>query len=189
MLRFSGEGGVRRGEIVGLHWPDVDLAKRQVRIRYSYDEATKGRRARTIFISADFAKDLDAWFAESVIEGGADAKGYVWPGRSGGMMGEGSATQACRRAMIRAGLVDDDGEPLVTLHGLRHTCASIMLSKNVPLIVVSRHLGHSNANITARIYAHLIDDEQLRAVADAFEPPAVPSGTLGDALGDHPDGA
>lgn len=71
--------------------------------------------------------------------------------------------------MERAGLVDEEGKHLVTLQGLRHTCASLMLSRNVPLIVVSRHLGHSNPNITARVYAHLVDDAQLEAAGATFD--------------------
>jgi integrase len=58
---------------------------------------------------------------------------------------------------------------VLTLHGLRHTCASIMLAKGVALIVVSRHLGHASMDTTARIYAHLLDDTQLAAAPSAFE--------------------
>jgi integrase len=79
-----------------------------------------------------------------------------------------SPTQAASRALIRAGLIDAAGKPLTTLHGLRHTCGSILLSRGVPLIVVSRHLGHADPNITARVYAHLLDDSQLDQVGDVF---------------------
>ena len=68
----------------------------------------------------------------------------------------------------RAGLVDADGVPLVTPHGLRHTAASLMLAAGVPLIVVSRQLGHANPNVTAQVYAHLLCDSQLDEAAAAF---------------------
>ena len=84
-------------------------------------------------------------------------------------MFESSPTHICSRVLTEAGLVDDGGKPLVTLHGLRHTGASLMLAQGVPLIVVSRHLGHANPQTTARIYAHLIDDAQLAAAPAAFE--------------------
>ena len=79
-----------------------------------------------------------------------------------------STTHAVMRAMIGAGLVDQAGRPLVTLHGLRHTCGSILLARGVPLIVVSRHLGHADPNITARVYAHLLSDSQLDLAAEVF---------------------
>ena len=77
-------------------------------------------------------------------------------------------THAVVRAIARAGLVDASGKPLVSVHGLRHTFASILLSRGVPLIVVSRHLGHADPNITARVYAHLLSDTQLDEAAAVF---------------------
>ena len=70
--------------------------------------------------------------------------------------------------MVRAGLVDADGNA-VTLHGLRNTCASLLLARGLPLIVVSQHLGHANPNITAEVYAHLVDAAQLEAAGDTFD--------------------
>lgn len=58
----------------------------------------------------------------------------------------------------------------MTLHGLRHTAGSIALAAGVPLIVVSRQLGHANPQVTATIYAHLLSDNQLDDVASVFEP-------------------
>jgi integrase len=169
MLRAAAEGGLRRSEICGLRWPDVDLNTRRLHIRRGYDGPTKGRRSRTISISPGFVALLDAWLAESVVEQGAAADGYVWPGTNGGMMHEHTPTQTCARALTRAGLVDAEGKPLVTLHGLRHTCASLMLLDGRPLLKVSRYLGHADVNITARVYAHLTDDSELDAGADTFQ--------------------
>jgi integrase len=57
----------------------------------------------------------------------------------------------------------------VSLHGLRHTAASIMLGAGVPLLIVSRQLGHANPNVTATIYAHLMSDSQLDLAAMSFD--------------------
>jgi integrase len=186
MIRAAGEAGLRRGEIAGLKWPDIDLIERRLVIRRSIvqerpgpgralrkiEKTTKGRRARRVAISSSFAQRLGDWYAEAVVAGGATPDGHVWPGRGGGPMHDRSLARALERALRRAGLVaDGDGRsvPLVTPHGLRHTCASIMLARGVPLIVVSRQLGHANPNITATIYAHLLGDSQLDEAAAAFE--------------------
>jgi integrase len=79
-----------------------------------------------------------------------------------------SPNQSLVRIVRRAGLVGADGVPLVTPHGLRHTAASLMLAAGVPLIVVSRQLGHANPNVTAQVYAHLLADSQLDEAAAAF---------------------
>jgi len=79
-----------------------------------------------------------------------------------------SPNQSLTRVLRRARLVDQDGVPLVTPHGLRHTAASLMLAAGVPLIVVSHQLGHANPNVTAQVYAHLLADSQLDEAAAAF---------------------
>ncbi len=58
-----------------------------------------------------------------------------------------------------------------------------MLAHRVPLIVVSRQLGHTNPNITAQVYAHLLSDTQLDDVAAVFEP-AITTETMGERMGE-----
>jgi integrase len=50
-----------------------------------------------------------------------------------------------------------------SFHTLRHTHASHLLSRGVPLTAVSARLGHADANITARIYAHALETDDKRA--------------------------
>lgn len=194
MLRAAGEAGLRRGEVAGLKWTDVDLANRRLDVRRSVvqeratedsamrkvEKPPKGRRSRPAAISATFAARLADWFAESVVEGGADAQGFVWPGKDGGPMHDRSLARALERACRRIGLGEtyiaqtkegpqERFRAFLTPHGLRHSAASIMLGAGVPLIVVSRQLGHANPNITATIYAHLLGDRQLDAAAAVFD--------------------
>lgn len=196
MLRAGAEAGLRKGEVIGLRWPDLDLKTRRLTVERSVWQEPgrnggpprrivkppKSGRPRTVAISPTFAARLSEWFAVSVVERGADAAGYVWPGRGGEPMGEGTPGQALKRALVRAGLVDRTGEPLVTFHGLRHSCASILISRGVPLTVVARQLGHANPNITATIYAHLLDESQLDDAAAVFEAVETTE-TLGETLG------
>ena len=63
------------------------------------------------------------------------------------------------------------GLPKVTLHGLRHTFASVANDARVPMYQISRTLGHSDPAITARIYTHVFDQthgEVLSAVVQAI---------------------
>lgn len=68
------------------------------------------------------------------------------------------------RILNRAGLVDGAGRPLVNFHGVRHTAASIAFARGLPLIAISRQLGHAGVAVTSIVYARLIDDRQLDAV-------------------------
>lgn len=186
MLRSAAEVGLRRGEVIGLRWTDLDLPARRLTVeRAVWQErsrhgkprrvvkAPKGGHPRRVAISETFARRLGDWYALSVVEAGADATGYIWPGKVGQPMGEGTPRQALERALQRAGLMEPDGPAPVTFHGLRHTCASIMLARGVPLTIVARQLGHANPNITATIYAHLLDEAHLDRAAAVFDVPEI----------------
>ena len=51
----------------------------------------------------------------------------------------------------------------ITLHGLRHTCATLLLSAGVSPHVVQRRLGHAKVEMTLNIYAHVLPDQQSDA--------------------------
>lgn len=57
-------------------------------------------------------------------------------------------------------LLRDAGLPAIRFHDLRHTAASLMLNAGIPVIVVSRRLGHARASITLDVYGHLIPTMQ-----------------------------
>jgi integrase len=192
LIRVAGEAGLRRGELIGLRWGDISLPARRIHVRRAtwqerggarkgakVEKPTKGRRRRGVAISEALARALADFYAESVVEHGAAADGFVWPGRCGGPMAADTPTQIVERAQDRCGLVENPkprprGERprcLVTLHGLRHTAGSIALGAGVPLIVVSRQLGHANPHVTAQVYAHLLSDSQLDEAAAVFNLP------------------
>ena len=85
------------------------------------------------------------------------------------------AVLARPRRLVEA-TTDDDGlplplaqqVPLVSLHGLRHTGASLALARGVPLIVVSKQLGHGRIKTTSDAYAHIVEDAQLDAFTAGF---------------------
>jgi integrase len=78
---------------------------------------------------------------------------YLWPHL---------VSQTIVRRLGKAGIEN------ASLHTLRHTHASNLLSKGVPLPAVSARLGHADTNITARIYSHALPDDDQRA-ADTWE--------------------
>ena len=203
MLRACGEAGLRRAEVTGLMWGDVNLTARRLDIRRQVVQERLGKgkghrkvvtvpksgRGRRVALSAAFSAKLAAWWEESVV-GGADAKGYVWPAKDGGPIHDRSVARALERACERAGLVanPDRGEderaiPLVSPHRLRHSAASVMIREGVPWTVVSAQLGHADPAITARIYAHLLDERDLDLAAAVFDTETV-GGTVGEVTTD-----
>jgi len=57
------------------------------------------------------------------------------------------------------------GVKRITAHGLRHTCATLLLSAGVPAHVVQRRLGHKDITITLGLYAHVLPSQQQDAAA------------------------
>lgn len=55
------------------------------------------------------------------------------------------------------------GVPVITCHGLRHTQASVLIASGVPIMVVSKRLGHSSVSTTQETYAHLLKDTEQKA--------------------------
>jgi len=149
--------GARRGEAAGLRWEDVDLSRRLVTIRRSYNAPTKSGRARTVPISAELAQILvehrarDRWGRSPVFPHPQTGEPLSHNVKIGAIL-----DAACKRAEI----------PRMRVHDLRHAHASLWLMAGGSIADVQRNLGHSTPVLTSETYGHLADDHRVRE-ADA----------------------
>lgn len=65
-------------------------------------------------------------------------------------------------------LLKKNDMPKITIHGLRHTNASLMVNNGVDIKAVSSHLGHCNIAVTGDIYSHIFDEYEAK-IANAIE--------------------
>ena len=171
---------MRQGEILGLGWEDVDLDAGAVRIRRTLTLArgsprltepkTRGSR-RQIRLTAPAVEALgrhrERQQAERAASNGPWAdQGLVFTTRIG---------TPIRRAKLHAEswkpLLRDAGLPDTRFHDLRHTCATLLLTKGVHPKIVSEMLGHSSIAITLDTYSHVIPgmgDVVASAMEDAL---------------------
>lgn len=136
--------GLRRGEILGLRWTDVDFDRKILRV-----ERQKVRIERTVYVTRPKS-------AASVREIPLDDHLVALlrlRRRGDGDILEGVTDTTLRRALDRA--VCAAGVPRVTLHGLRHTMAATAAGKGVPVKVLQSIMGHAHFQTTADIYAHV----------------------------------
>ena len=126
---------------------------------------TESRSRRVYFTSS--AKRVLA-LQKDMVRYEAKRKGYkknslLFPSRNGGLIPNNSLWKALNRMneAIKA-------EKHVTLHGLRHTYASVAIHKGVDPVKLSEHLGHSNPQVTMTIYAHFFRQVKRRP-NDVFE--------------------
>ena len=147
--------GARRGEAAGLRWEDVDLGRRIVTLRRSYDAPTKSGRARTVPIATELAAILVEHRARARWAG---APVFPHPGTGEALtqdikVGE-ILDAACARARI----------PRMRAHDLRHAHASLWLMAGGSLADVQRNLGHSTPVLTSETYGHIGEDHRIREV-------------------------
>lgn len=162
--------GLRRGELLGLQWRDIDLRAKRLTVRRSV-ETVKGvtrtkppktsRSARTIALPpfvADVLRDERAR-QEMQRDRAVKPDGGVFVRADGSQWGPGVFSLAFARFVKNAKV------PHVRFHDLRHTFGTLALASGVDLQTVSRALGHESTAITSRIYVHAIEALQEDAAA------------------------
>lgn len=169
--------GLRIGELRGLKWADVELDNGLLRVRRTDPgipdldpNAPKGNRPRTVPLTDDAIAALRAW-RELVPARPSD---YVFPGdtvwrdeRADRGMSETGCQRAIRAAVTKAGIANGSE---VSWHTLRHTFASQLVMRGVPLRAVQELLGHASIRQTER-YAHLAQGFTNRALVAALDIP------------------
>ena len=165
--------GARRGEVLGLRWPDIDLDNgvvwfrtNRVRVKGGYVEGTlKNDQGKKVPIDEATTAMLLAHRKRQAADRLKSRKWldeqYVFTNRNGGPFNVSNLHRAWKQ------LIADAGVTYQKPHALRHTHATLLLEAGEPLHVVSERLGHKDAMVTATIYAH-VTPEQSRKAADVF---------------------
>ncbi|GAB2584643.1 site-specific integrase [Streptomyces capparidis] len=178
--------GLRKGELLGLHWEDLDLDGGTASIRRSLQRTqsggltalpTKTRASeRRIALPTECVHSLkgqrERQEAERKVAGvGWKDSGLVFTTPTGGPIDPANMTRRFGRLLDRAGL------RRIRFHDLRHSTATLLLEQGVDLVVIKELLGHAHIGVTAGVYAHV----RLRLQRQAID-------TLGHALGQNDDG-
>ena len=173
--------GLRRGELLGLQWADLDLDRGELVVRRQRVDAgghavegeaktTAGQNRRVGLGAVAIAafrdwrgtqeRDRQAW--QNQWQGGA----WVFTREDGTPLLPQFVTKRFEQLVQRADL------PAMTFHGLRHQHASLLIAQGIDLAVVSKRLGHSSIAITNDLYSHLLRDANRQAgeAAEALVP-------------------
>ena len=168
--------GMRRGEVLGLRWADLDLASKRLSVRQAliavayemrFSDVKTAAGRRTIDINHSDVDVLTSWRRRQ-----AEERLLVGPGwEEHGLVfcrPDGQPIHPERLSRTFDQLVARHGLPSIRLHDLRHTHASLLLKDGVPIKVVSERLGHASATFTMNTYQWLLPGMQAEAAA-AFE--------------------
>jgi integrase len=155
-IRTLAYTGLRWGEATALRVRDVDLDRGRLDVRRAFvdidgqlvEEKPKTHQSRTVPLPPALRDELRAL----VVERNRDALVFTAP--EGGPLRVGNFRQRVWSPAVRAAGLDG-----LTIHGLRHTAASLYISACTPPKVVQRILGHASVVMTMDLYGHLYPDE------------------------------
>jgi integrase len=168
--RLLATTGMRRGELLGLRWGDVDFDGRTVTVRQTVtmvgerpELGTPKSAAghRRLSLDAATVAALRAWKAAQTAE--RLVMGAGWQGGHDLVVTEPDGSPVHPQVFSRRfGAVVRRAElPTIRLHDVRHSYATAALAAGVPVKVLSKRLGHADIAVTLRVYAHVMpgDDE------------------------------
>jgi integrase len=171
--------GLRRGELQGLKWDDLDLEAGTLQVRRTLSEpkggyifeAPKSGKGRSIRLTRRATAALRSHRKRQLEErmklaGLWTDHGLVFTSGVGTPLLGGNLNRSFKATLRRAGL------PEVRFHDLRHTCATLLLKQGVNPKFVQELLGHADITLTLNVYSHVLPD-----MGDAA------AGAMDDALG------
>jgi integrase len=156
--------GLRRGELQGLRWEDVDLETGMLQVRRTLSEPKGGY----VFEAPKSGKGRNIWLAQRAVAVLKEHRkcqleqklqcpqwqdqGLVFPSTVGTPLLGGNINHAFKATLRRAGL------PEIRFHDLRHTCATLLLRQGVNPQFAQELLGHADISLTLNTYSHVLPD-------------------------------
>ena len=181
-ILFGSFYGLRRSEVIGLKWDAIDFEHDTITIRHTVTSCDiDGKR---VLVAADTTKTksslrtlpLVPFVRERLLALKEEQKenrrlcgrsynreymDYVCVNEIGDLIKPHYVTESFPKLLKASGMRQ------IRFHDLRHSCASILINQDVPLLNVSTFLGHSDLSTTANIYAHL-DKSKKQESADVI---------------------
>jgi integrase len=160
--------GLRVSEALGLAWSDVDLTRREIRVRVQLARQDgawvrrplKTRKSkRTVPLTEDAIEALRVQRERQIVaQEVRPIDGLVFTTPTGYPIHSTNILPSWYATLSRLGL------PRVTTHDLRHSAATIMFRQGAPIEAIADLLGHSTTRVTADLYRHRVPEVQRSAV-------------------------
>lgn len=169
--------GVRRGELCGLTWDDINFDDRLLSINRSslylaekgvFEDTTKNYTSQRVIklsnAAVDMMKEYKVWQTEHRLKLGDRwvNSGRIFTSENGGPINPDVITDWFHKFIQKTDL------PPISIHSLRHTNATLQIAGGVPITTVAGRLGHANETTTGKIYAHAIKSAN-EAAADTLQ--------------------
>ncbi len=185
MIKLFIYSGLRRGELCGLEWKDINFADNMLSVRRSsqyvsgmgvFTKETKTVTSdRTIKLPAaafEMLKEYRIWQLEQRFKLGDrwEDSDRIFTQADGKPIHPDSVTQTFKKFISKTDL------PQISIHSLRHTNITLQIAAGIPLKTVSWRAGHVSTNVTSLVYSHMIRSSEEKA-AQVLEDILNPVGT------------
>lgn len=164
--------GIRRGELIGLEWSDVDFKNETININKStqylpengiFDKDTKTESSNRIVPIPDYITktllEYKEWYDEQ-----KDICGDKWiDSNKLFIQDDGKPMHPDTIGKWFKLYIEELGLPIIKFHGIRHTNATLMIANNVDIATVSARLGHASINTTIKYYVHPLEKNMRKA--------------------------
>ena len=176
ILYLASYSGVRRGELFGLQWRDLDETSNRLHVQRAVYQGTIGRpKTKHSERRVDLPQPIVARLLAYKKEFPPMGKGFLFRSDSGKHLDPDQwFFKVFQPTVQRAGLnvepraSDENEEELheqsIGLHSLRHTYASLLAAQGENILYVKKQLGHASINITADLYSHLFRETSVSAM-------------------------
>jgi len=165
VILTAGMTGLRRSELLGLRWRDIDWGTQRIRVRNTFvrgEHSSEGKSdlstRRSVPLAGRLAGELDRWSTRSAFNNEDDLV-FAHP-RKGVPLDGDKVSKRFKAACVDAGV-----RP-VRFHDLRHTFATRLAASGTPIRTIQEFLGHADSK-TTQIYAHYAPSEHEVQLVDA----------------------
>lgn len=152
--RLAIYSGMRRGELLALRWPEVDLHNGRVRVRRTRGRVKDGDAYRVMegpVKTRASRRTIDVPQSVLLALPASDVEGdYVFRNRDGGPLDPDNVDRAFKRHLTAAGLTE------IRFHDCRHTHASLLIAADVHPKAIQSRMGHTSITTTLNTYGHLM---------------------------------
>jgi integrase len=153
VIALAAFAGLRRGEIFGLQWPDIDLKQKKINLQRQY---FLGRvmplKTESSRMQLPICRTLSLILATWKLRSGSPH--WVFPGKGGKPLYPDTWIAKHFRKILKQNLL-----PPMRFHDLRHTFVSILIGEGIPTADVQKLARHASYQTTVDIYRHLLPDE------------------------------
>lgn len=152
LLQTAIATGMRRGELLALTWNDIDFDRKLIRVNKSLNhgraEETKTKNSvRNVAIPENLISVLKDWKQK------APKSHIIFCNSTGGYIDPNNMAKRFFKPCLKLAGVKD-----IRFHDLRHTYASLMISKHIPIKFIQQQMGHSSIQVTLDKYGHLMPE-------------------------------